>query len=144
MRFSRTLPLAMTASVCAAFAPPQTSVKRRSKMMMVPSADDLNNLHHISTLAPMQEQLVSQASNWIADAAAAAADANEDIGLWEKYIQLYKNGLAFVHDNIVDEPLRKMGFEQTWGPSIFLFTAGELDLVHNLMECTILRWLERY
>ena len=100
-------------------------------MMMVPSADDLNNLHHISTLAPMQEQLVSQASNWIADAAAAAADANEDIGLWEKYIQLYKNGLAFVHDNIVDEPLRKMGFEQTWGPSIFLFTAGELDLVHN-------------
>jgi hypothetical protein len=25
----------------------------------------------------------------------------------------------------VDEPLRKMGFTQTWGPSIFLFTAGE-------------------
>lgn len=101
--------------------------------MIVPSPDDLINLHHITTLAPVHEQIVSEASNWMADAAAAAAADPEDIGLWERYIQLYKNGLAFVHDNIVDEPLRKMGFEQTWGPSIFLFTAGEL-----------VWWLEHY
>lgn len=132
MRFSRFLPLALTASTCAAFAPPQTSVQLRNKMQMMPTADDMNNLHHLSTLAPMHEQLVSQVSTWISDAAAAVPDdAKEDIGLWESYIQLYKNGLAFVHDNIVDEPLRKMGFTQTWGPSIFLFTAGEFYVCNS-------------
>jgi len=60
------------------------------------------------------------ASDAVSDAAAASADDNS---WWESYIQLYKNGLAFVHDNVVDEPLRAMGFTQTWGPSIFLFTA---------------------
>lgn len=115
----------MTASMCSAFAPSKTTIQPRSKMMMMPSAEDMNNLHTLSTLAPMHEQLVSQASSWLSDAAAVADDAKDDIGLWESYIQLYKNGLAFVHDNIVDEPLRKMGFTQTWGPSIFLFTAGE-------------------
>lgn len=94
-------------------------------MMTPPSADDISNLQHISTFAgPMHDHFVSQATSWIADAA-EAVDAKDDIGFWESYIQLYKNGLAFVHDNIVDEPLRKMGFTQTWGPSIFLFTAGE-------------------
>ena len=29
----------------------------------------------------------------------------------------------FVHSTI-DQPLRNAGFDQTWGPSIFLFTTG--------------------
>ena len=97
--------------------------------MMQPIVDDLNNLHHLSTLAaPVHDQMISQATTWIADASGAAADvadATKENDWWESYIQIYKNGLAFVHDNIVDEPLRKMGFTQTWGVSIFLFTAGE-------------------
>lgn len=127
MRFTRALPFAMMASMCSAFAPPPPQIPARcSKMNLVPpTADDMNNLHHLSTIAtPAYDQILSQASTWIADAAADVADAKDDIGWWESYIQLYKNGLAFVHDNIVDEPLRKMGFTQTWGPSIFLFTAG--------------------
>jgi len=92
--------------------------------MIVPTGlEDLHNLHHISTLA--------QTSTWIADSAAAVADVSADAATaaadeswWESYIQLYKNGLAFVHDNVVDPPLQKMGITQTWGPSIFLFTAG--------------------
>jgi len=95
--------------------------------MMVPAGiEDLHNLHHISTLLMPDQDVMTQTSTWIADSAAAAADtaAATDESWWESYIQLYKNGLAFVHDNIVDGPLRKLGFTQTWGPSIFLFTAG--------------------
>jgi len=125
----------------SAFAPaPTRSVRAQSTAAnMVPHGmEDLNNIHHLSTMLHDHNHLLAQTSTWLADAAAATADvasdvadaaAEEDIGLWEKYIQLYKNGLAFVHDNIVDEPLRKMGFEQTWGVSIFLFTAGVRSLL---------------
>jgi len=101
-------------------------------MMMPPGADEL---HQASAhLAPLLDQhapsLLAHTSQLIADASAAVADAavdaaeEDDGGLWEAYIQIYKNGLAFVHDDIVDAPLRKMGFDQTWGVSIFLFTAA--------------------
>ena len=125
----------------SAFAPaPTRSTRAQSTAAnMVPHGmEDLNNIHHLSTMLPDHNHILAQTSTWLADAAAATADvasdvadaaAEEDIGLWEKYIQLYKNGLAFVHDNIVDEPLRKMGFEQTWGVSIFLFTAGVRSLL---------------
>ena len=126
MRFSRALSLAMMASICSAFAPPQSRA-RSNKIAMIPTPED------ISTLAPPMHDFMSHASTWIADAADAAE--KEDIGLWESYIQLYKNGLAFVHDNIVDEPLRKMGFTQTWGPSIFLFTAGGFYCIN--IDCLI-------
>lgn len=82
-----------------------------------------------------QHVILAQTSSWVADAAEAVADApvknvlESDNQLWEAYISVYKNGLAFVHDNIVDEPLRKMGITQTWGPSIFLFTAGVRSLL---------------
>eukprot|EP00578_Thalassiosira_sp_NH16_P014100 CAMPEP_0181106112 /NCGR_PEP_ID=MMETSP1071-20121207/16357_1 /TAXON_ID=35127 /ORGANISM="Thalassiosira sp., Strain NH16" /LENGTH=447 /DNA_ID=CAMNT_0023189495 /DNA_START=144 /DNA_END=1487 /DNA_ORIENTATION=- len=114
-----------------AFAPsPQTySRSGRTDMKMVtPEMGDLHNLHQLATTVMPNHDILSHTSTWIADSAAIAADAvdaadTDDIGLWESYIQIYKNGLAFVHDNIVDEPLRKAGFDQTWGVSIFLFTA---------------------
>jgi len=85
----------------------------------------MNNLDSPSFLA--------QTSSWIADSTAAVADAASDAatddGWWESYIRIYRNGLAFVHDNIVDEPLRKMGWTQTWGVSIFLFTAAVRSLL---------------
>ena len=96
----------------------------------MPEIHDLQN----AMLMDNHEVFISQMSHWIADASAAAADAPvdklaSDNELWEKYISIYKGGLAFVHDNIVDEPLRKMGITQTWGPSIFLFTAGVRSLL---------------
>jgi len=111
--------------------------------MMVPNGmEDLHNLHHLSTMIIPDQHFLAQTSTWIADSSAAvvdavdvAADAASDVAAtavstadenswWESYIQLYKNGLAYVHDNIVDEPLKKAGFTQTWGVSIFLFTAA--------------------
>lgn len=84
-------------------------------------------------MIPNQDILLAQTSAWIADASAAAAEPvdalKSDNGWWESYIQIYKDGLAFVHDNVVDPPLRNMGITQTWGPSIFLFTAGVRSLL---------------
>lgn len=96
---------------------------------------EMDNLQHVSNMImDHSDGIVAQASTWIADAADAIADAPVDAlatdnSWWESYIQIYKSGLAFVHDNIVDEPLRKMGITQTWGPSIFLFTAGVRSLL---------------
>ena len=69
-------------------------------------------------------------STFLADAAAATADiaeaaAKDEGGWWNSYLEFMKGGLSAVH-SVIDEPLRKVGWEQTWGPSIFLFTAGKL------------------
>lgn len=96
---------------------------------------EMDNLQHVSNMImDHRDVIAAQTSNWISEAAAAAAatpvDAlSTDNSWWEAYIQIYKSGLAFVHDNIVDGPLRKMGITQTWGPSIFLFTAGVRSLL---------------
>jgi hypothetical protein len=58
-----------------------------------------------------------------AAAAAASADAAKDLSLWDRYLLIFKNTLSFVHSTI-DGPLRKAGWDQTWGLSIFLFTAS--------------------
>lgn len=99
---------------------------------MIPNGmEDLlhSNMHHLSTIVtPDKHHMLTHTSTWIADAADAVSDA-DDISWWEQYVQVYKRGLAFVHDNIVDEPLRSMGITQTWGPSIFLFTVGVRSLL---------------
>ena len=82
---------------------------------MVPVMPDMHHQHDI---------LLSQTSTWLADASDAVADAEDKTDYWEAYVQLYKRGLAFVHDKIVDPPLQKAGFTQTWGVSIFAFTAA--------------------
>ena len=128
--------------VGSAFAPyPHTTCSRLRKTaannMVMPDMVDLHSLNHLTTMITSSQNLLAQTSTWIADSSAVAVDvsdaaaaaAAEDIGWWETYIQLYKNGLAFVHDSIVDEPLRKAGFTQTWGVSIFLFTAGVRSLL---------------
>jgi len=131
MKYLPLLAWAAALPMSSAFAPsPRTCVQRTAAEMVPHGMEDLNNLHHLSTLVNSQD-LLAQTSTWIADSAALTLDAvdvvtdaaSDDESLWESYIQLYKNGLAFVHDNIVDEPLRKVGFTQTWGVSIFLFTA---------------------
>mmetsp|Transcript_20056 Transcript_20056/g.43497 ORF Transcript_20056/g.43497 Transcript_20056/m.43497 type:complete len:442 (+) Transcript_20056:157-1482(+) len=132
MKFVTALAWAAALPVGSAFAPSPISGSRSqqtsAKMMVAPGMEDLHSLHHLSTMIMPNQDLLAQTTTWLADSAAVAADAidvdaTEELSNWEKYIQLYKNGLAYVHDNIVDEPLRKMGFTQTWGVSIFLFTA---------------------
>jgi len=59
---------------------------------------------------------------------AAEAVAQDDGGWWQSFINAFKGALVTVHDG-VDQPLRNMGIEQTWGPSIFLFTAGVRSLL---------------
>lgn len=66
--------------------------------------------------------LLSDAAAATVDAAADAA-AEDDGGWWQTYLNFMENSLIGVHSTI-DQPLRDMGITQTWGPSIFLFTAG--------------------
>jgi len=142
MKFISAIAWAAAIHVCSAFVPSlQTTCSRSRKTAanykVVLEMGDLHSLNHLSTMIMSNQNLLAQTSTWIADSSALAVDATdaaataaaEDIGWWETYIQLYKNGLAFVHDSIVDEPLRKAGFTQTWGVSIFLFTAGVRSLL---------------
>lgn len=96
---------------------------------------DISN--HISTIGvnsllltepTIQETMATTASTpseltqWIADAATSTATTANDGGWWAAYINIFKSILSFVHTTI-DQPLRSVGIEQTWGISIFLFTA---------------------
>lgn len=81
----------------------------------------------------------------IADAAAtapaAATAATQQAGWWYNYINIFKHALELVHST-VDGPLRAAGIEQTWGISIFLFTAGTYcngpAYIHAMLYCTVL------
>jgi hypothetical protein len=59
---------------------------------------------------------------------AAETAVKEDSGWWASYLQIFKGTLQGVHD-VIDPPLRSAGITQTWGLSIFLFTAGKLYIV---------------
>jgi hypothetical protein len=88
---------------------------------------DISN--HISSHAPLVPEIsmrgATEITQWIADATTAASDTTKDDGGWWKaYINIFKSILTFVHST-VDGPLRSVGIEQTWGVSIFLFTASE-------------------
>jgi hypothetical protein len=77
---------------------------------------DLSNLDHWKDAASLL----------LADAGTAVAK-EEDPGLWQQFLLIFKNSLLFVHATI-DGPLRSLGFEQTWGVSIFLFTASKYGI----------------
>lgn len=84
------------------------------------------DLHH--SLSHTLSSL-STSSTLLSDAAAAVAEeAAEGGGWWDSYLQIYKNLLEAVHST-VDQPLRNAGWDQTWGVSIFLFTAGVRTLL---------------
>ena len=51
-----------------------------------------------------------------------AADDGDGGGWWEAYINIFEAALKLVHSTI-DGPLQSMGVDQTWGVSIFVFTA---------------------
>lgn len=66
---------------------------------------------------------VSSSSTLLSDAAAAVVEEESGPGLWANYLEIYKSALQSVHSTI-DGPLRSAGWDQTWGISIFVFTAA--------------------
>ena len=70
------------------------------------------------TLVSSSEAALSQSQMLLADAAAASGEAT---GWWGAYINVFKSTLLWLHGSI-DGPLRSVGFDQTWGVSIGLFT----------------------
>ena len=121
MRFPSLLLLPCLLTSVTAFAPhqmPTTTIRRTHAV---------RPLHVVSPehLADLSTAL-SQHSDWLpshllADAAAAAAT---DDGWWNAYLNIFKNTLLAVHTTI-DQPLRSVGIDQTWGVSIAIFTASE-------------------
>ena len=88
--------------------------------ILPPEMADTNAIHTVSTHLA---DLFQASSTILADAATAAA-ASSDGGWWNSYLNIFKTGLIFMHD-IIDQPLRSAGIEQTWGFAIALFTASK-------------------
>lgn len=87
-----------------------------------------NNNHVITEVnkALSTSRVTSELTQWISDASTTAATSTtkDDGSWWNAYINIFKSILTFVHSTI-DGPLRSVGIEQTWGVSIFLFTASK-------------------
>jgi len=101
-------------------------------------ADQIVSAQHAADLLHAH---VASVSTILSDAAAAAADvspvdidasdvveAAKEGGWWKSYLSFFQAGLENVHSTI-DPPLRSIGVEQTWGPSIAIFTAGVRSLL---------------
>lgn len=119
----------------------ESSYRRKYSNMMMLIPDQVHDLfvavsmqhgldisNHVSSNAPVIPEISTSSTDitqWIADASTTAVDTTQDDGGWWKaYINIFKSILTFVHSSI-DGPLRSVGIEQTWGVSIFLFTASE-------------------
>ena len=76
-----------------------------------------------AAMSPSHTGTTSEITQWISDAS-TTADMKDDGGWWKAYINVFKSILTFVHTTI-DGPFRSLGIEQTWGVSIFLFTASK-------------------
>jgi len=106
-------------------ASPQTAKTRGNgvrKSLVVQNMIPLDQVQEMltstMTFSDASHLLDAPSSTWLAD---AAATTNQN-GWWQSYINIFKTTLSFVHSTI-DGPLRSAGIEQTWGISIFLFTA---------------------
>eukprot|EP00957_Ditylum_brightwellii_P069597 5286431-Ditylum_brightwellii.AAC.1 len=107
-----------------------TRQQKTSSLMpqrMAPQPHDLIDIHTAATSITQASDLLhsqlSSVSTILADAAAATADATaDDGGWWQTWLNVFKGTLIAVHSTI-DGPLRAAGWDQTWGVSIFLFTA---------------------
>jgi hypothetical protein len=151
------LPLALIASSCYGFQTssrrPAVAFRRANGASLALAPEHLNDIHIYSQL------MDSQAWTYLADAAQATLDAGGDggnmltdalqgvtvdvdaqvdvavdDGWWATYLSLFRNALLFVHDS-VDQPLRSVGIDQTWGISIAIFTASKYSISFSLQKC---------
>lgn len=116
---------------CHAFAPPQSSFSRVGNMpqtsstaqrALPPIMMDHDTMTQMASNTMISWDHIQQSAHlFLSDATAAAAPSAEATGWWGAYINLFKNTLLGLHDAI-DGPLRSVGFDQTWGVSIGLFT----------------------
>ena len=94
----------------------------------LPSGGGINELMdiHQSVSQFMDSLSTSSTTLLVSDAVEAIVEEEQSSGggLWESYLQIFKSCLEIVHSTI-DAPLRSIGWDQTWGVSIFLFTACE-------------------
>ena len=67
----------------------------------------------------LDSSAIAYMSTLLADAAANVPQP--PTGPWGAYINFFKGCLNGVH-SLIDQPLRNVGFDQTWGVSIALFT----------------------
>ena len=96
-----------------------SSIRARSSSSSSSSSLNVVGPEHVQLL---QDTLnVHPALTFLSDAAEVVV--KEDGGWWNSYLLIFKGALQGVHDTI-DPPLRNAGITQTWGISIFLFTAG--------------------
>jgi len=125
MKLISALPLLLTLGTASAFISPSSNAfvgnnlerSQSAKLNLLPDivgSGDLTSLQH----------LVESSSSLLSDAAAATADAAvaaDDGGWWQNYLSVYKGLLITVHSTI-DQPLKNVGWDQTWGVSIAVFT----------------------
>jgi hypothetical protein len=95
-----------------------------------------SHYNHIITelnTAISTSRTASELTQWISDSGTTAATSTSQVdgGWWNAYINVFKSILSFVHST-VDGPLRSVGIEQTWGVSIFLFTASKCNVCAEL------------
>jgi YidC/Oxa1 family membrane protein insertase len=143
MKISSSLSLAFLATYCgdaAAFSQLKSHQRisfmnplnkgSNSELRALPfSMAEVNDLHTSAAASFDSMYHTFASSNFLADAAAEAVDAaQDDGGLWQSYLNIYKSLLVGVHST-VEGPLKNSGWDQTWGVSIFLFTAGVRSLL---------------
>jgi len=102
-------------------AAPKCSPTQLKASLLPNGGSELVDMHYAL------DHVLQTSSTFLSDAAAATAEVAED-GWWDNYISLYKSALTLVH-SAIDQPLRSVGWDQTWGISIFLFTAGVRSLL---------------
>lgn len=99
---------------------------------MIPDHQLLNDLlvqvPDMDSTAAILSSLSSTTTQWLAE------DAADGGSWWDAYINIFEVALKFVHSTI-DGPFRSVGIDQTWGISIFIFTARTCRNVPCLLAC---------
>jgi hypothetical protein len=70
----------------------------------------------------------------IGNAVELTGEIAKDDSWWKSYLKIFEASLLFIHDTI-DEPLKSVGIEQTWGISIALFTACKFYFLFENLSC---------
>jgi hypothetical protein len=121
--FQTSRPFVTVASTSAATSRARSSTSTSTSSLHVVGPEHVQLLHDtLNVHSHVLLQQPSPALTFLSDAAEAVV--KEDSGWWNSYLQIYKGTLQGVHD-LIDPPLRNAGITQTWGISIFLFTAGK-------------------
>jgi YidC/Oxa1 family membrane protein insertase len=82
---------------------------------------DFIDPHHVEHALQVHSAFLESSYRLLADAAVAEEDPGWFKTGWSNYLSLFKGALTTLHSTI-DGPLKSVGMENTWGPSIALFT----------------------